>query len=353
MRIVIDLDDTISRHRNRDFEHAQPISETIEKLRELHAQGFEIVIYSSRGQNSCKGELSLIEKRNRAQVETWLHANDVPFDRLVFGKPLGDIYVDDKGISLQTFWESSFSQLHGNSGEPVYRAGSRVIKQNKNAQLMADWFAKASAIGLSVPKVNSVVLDKIDMEFINGVSGNKKALTPAELGKLISLIMLMSVHRENAECDVKAIHDIITERASIINAEQQFSSLHAYFEKNEDRIRNSASFCHGDFTLSNTVFVGNEVYLIDPSDKTDISTFLNDFGKLLFSLDGGENLLDSHCINDYTARRDELGKVLSTNGWLMDAIAFEAVHWLRMLKYFPNRRGEITEKAKEIVKRLV
>lgn len=352
MIFVFDLDDTISRHRNRDFEHAEPIEKTITKIRQLHADGAKIVIYSARGQNSCRGDLRLIEERNRSQVETWLREHEVPYDRLAFGKPLGDVYVDDKGISLSSFWKYDFTKLHGNSGEPVFRAGNRVIKQCRNAQVMADWYKKASEIGISVPTVNSVVLNKIDIEYIDGISGNRKDLTAADLGRLVSQIMLMSVHREEAKCDVGALHRMISERASIVGAEDQFDILHGFFAAREMKIQRSASFCHGDFTLSNTIFVGNEVFLIDPSDKTEMSTFLMDFGKLLFSLDGGEALLTEDCKRDYSDRRKELVKVLDTNEWLMEATAIEAVHWLRMLKYFPRRQPEILRKATEVAKRL-
>ena len=77
-----------------------------------------------------------------------------------------------------------------------------------------------------------------------------------------------------------------------------------------------------------------------------------DFGKLLFSLDGGEALLNKDCTRDYSDRRKELERVLATNEWLTTATAMEAVHWLRMLKYFPDRQPEILEKAMEDAGRL-
>ena len=65
--------------------------------------GWEIVIYSARGQVSCKGDLKEIERKNRPVVEEWLKRHNVPCDELVFGKPIGDIYIDDKGMSLDDF----------------------------------------------------------------------------------------------------------------------------------------------------------------------------------------------------------------------------------------------------------
>lgn len=351
MRLVIDLDDTISVHYNRDFEHARPVMETIEKIRQMKQDGWEIVVYSARGQNSCKGDLALIEQRNREQVERWLRGHKVPFDELRFGKPLGDVYVDDKGISLQDFYAQDFSKQQGNSGLPVYRAGDRILKQCKDAQGMADWYSLARKIGLSVPKVNSVVVDRIDIEYIDGESGYSRDLSIGDLGKIISKIMLMSLYREGAECDVDAIADLIEERAEEPAARRAAGPLMKWLSRYGHVLAGAASFCHGDMTLSNTIFKGDDVYLIDPSDKRNMSSYLVDFGKLLFSIDGGERLLHGTARN-YWLHKEELSKVLKMNGWLEAATAMECFHWVRMLKYFPNEHENIINTIADVARRL-
>lgn len=351
MRIVFDLDDTISVHYNRDFENAVPIKETVEKIRKLKSDGCEIYIYSARGQNSCKGELELIEKRNRAQIERWLDKHDVPCDKLVFGKPLGDIYVDDKGISLDEFLNGEYGALKGNSGSEVYRAGSRVMKRCIDARQQADWYAKANKIGLKTPKVISVVIDTISIEYITGEAGNQKELSAEDIGEIISKIMLMSLHRSETQFDAQGYISFAIERLKIAGWENRFEKLLSYLNTSKGELISNSTFSHGDLSLSNMIFTDNGLYLIDPSVRTEYSSFLNDFAKLRFSLNGGEQLLHGgKKPKEYGIRLSELSEILSENGWGSITKAMEAVHWIRMLGYFEKSEdiGKIWSKAKEL-----
>lgn len=351
MNFVFDLDDTISRHKNRDYPNAVPIEGTIKKIRRLSEAGCTITIYSSRGQNSCKGELALIEERNRGQVEEWLRRHNVPYDRLVFGKPLGDVYVDDKGVGLDEFLREEYVPLKGNSGAEVFRAGKRVLKRGASAKTEAEWYGKAAQIGLRVPKVNSVVLDCIDLEYITGVPGNEKNLSTSDLGELVSKIALMSFHRAESSFDTAQYLELIVSRLSIAGWEDRFSKLLKYFEEHGNVVREESSFSHGDFTLSNTVFSESGVYLIDPSSRTEFSTYLNDFAKLRFSLNGGEQLLHGgERPGEYDSRLNELSKTLYAVGKGDLVKALEAGHWIRMLGYFSKERDRdlIWSKAKAL-----
>lgn len=350
MRFIFDLDDTISVHYNRDFENAKPIPETIEKIRKLKQDGIEIVIYSSRGQNSCKGDLELIEKKNREQIETWLANHDVPYDQLVFGKPLGDIYVDDKGVNLKDFLEQDYCRLEGNSGSLVYRAGDRIIKQCKDARQQADWYKKANEIGINTPKVISVVLNTITMENVPGEAGNVKELNDRELGQIFSQILLMGMYK-GEPFDVDGYIAFIKERLAIAGWENEFDRLIEVIEQNREFLISKSSFSHGDLSLSNMIFDNGKLTLIDPSHRTEYSIYHNDFAKVRFSLNGGEQLLHGG------ERPEEYDWLLKDWTTMVDAFAerqliraMEAVHWIRMLGYFkgPKECALIWNKAKEL-----
>ena len=47
-RLIMDLDNTITLTEDGDYKNAKPIASVIEKLKEYKAQGFEIIISSSR-----------------------------------------------------------------------------------------------------------------------------------------------------------------------------------------------------------------------------------------------------------------------------------------------------------------
>lgn len=63
-KIVIDVDGTICRAVDRDYANALPITPVIDKINDLFASGYTIILYSARGMNSCNGNLSLILEKN-------------------------------------------------------------------------------------------------------------------------------------------------------------------------------------------------------------------------------------------------------------------------------------------------
>lgn len=355
MRIVFDLDDTISIHTNRDFANASPIQETIKKIRALKKDGCEITIYSARGQSSCKGDLALIEERNRRQVETWLKKYDVPYDQLLFGKPLGDLYVDDKGVSLEDFLVGKYGKLKGNSGSEIYRAGNRVIKKCKDAAKQAEWYAQAKVLGIKTPAVYSVVLDTISMEYINGETGAERTLHTGDIYGIASLAMLMSLKKDGYTFDTDALKRRAEEHLQSCGRGGLFQKLFSFLEANKDKYGAEASFCHGDLSLSNIIYAGGDIYLIDPITNDRYSSYLLDLAKLRFSLNGGEDFLHPERAQhdkrtDYPTLLSEYSQMLDENGFEEKVIALEAIYWIRLLKYTAEaeRRDVAIRKAQEL-----
>lgn len=350
MTAVFDLDDTICRHENRAYATAVPIMPTIEKIQRLKKDGWEIIIYSARGQHSCNGYLPLIEERNRATVEKWLKEHNVPFDRIVFGKPLGDIYVDDKGVSLEDFLASDCQKFKGNSGAEIYRIGDTIIKKCKNAKDQAKWYKEAAAIGVNVPEVYSVVLDGIYTSFVQGESGASRYIGKTDLYKLLSTVMLFSLKKRGYIFSTEALSRRVKEHLSTLRHGYDFSRLFIYLETNSEYYRTQSSMCHGDLSLSNTIFAGDRVFLIDPIIAERYSSYLMDLAKLRFSLDGGEIFLNSDNFQNYAPTLAEMDLVLSENQILEKVTALEATYWLRLLKYTddPERKKVVLEKAKKL-----
>ena len=59
-RLIMDLDNTITLTENGDYKNAKPIVSVIEKLKEYKAQGFEIIISSSRNMRTYEGNVGKI-----------------------------------------------------------------------------------------------------------------------------------------------------------------------------------------------------------------------------------------------------------------------------------------------------
>jgi predicted mannosyl-3-phosphoglycerate phosphatase (HAD superfamily) len=86
---IVDFDGTLAESTwTVDNPHAapgQPILDNLDKLDELSDAGYKIIIHTSRG--SADYEL----------IESWLNEFQVPFKQILTGKPLGAIYIDDRG----------------------------------------------------------------------------------------------------------------------------------------------------------------------------------------------------------------------------------------------------------------
>jgi len=94
---------------------AQPIPEAAECLRRLRAKGHVVIIYTARNMATFDGNLGKIMKSVGMLTLEWLEKHNIEYDEIYFGKPSGDIYVDDLAIEFQSWEElkqkSFFAQM--------------------------------------------------------------------------------------------------------------------------------------------------------------------------------------------------------------------------------------------------
>lgn len=109
--LIVDLDDTVCfpNHDRKDtFEKyglAAPNVEVIESLRKAKEKGFEIVIHTARRMLTHDGDINkIIEDVGQITVD-WLNKHNVPYDNIVWGKPYGVYYIDDKAMRPDEFLE--------------------------------------------------------------------------------------------------------------------------------------------------------------------------------------------------------------------------------------------------------
>jgi capsule biosynthesis phosphatase len=113
-RLIVDLDDTISVTDNGDYLNSRPVVPLIEKLREYKANGFEIVIQSSRNMRTYESNIGKINIYTLPNIINWLNKYDVPFDELYIGKPwcgFEGFYIDDKTIRPSEFINLTYEQI--------------------------------------------------------------------------------------------------------------------------------------------------------------------------------------------------------------------------------------------------
>lgn len=105
--IVIDFDDTISMANTYDnvdlYAKALPNKDVINIMKKLYNKGYKFIIYTARGWISCNEDIVQADKKYRNQIENWLKKYSVPYEKLIFGKPFGIYYVDDKALRPDEF----------------------------------------------------------------------------------------------------------------------------------------------------------------------------------------------------------------------------------------------------------
>ena len=107
--LVFDLDDTLSfaditiSDSKTRYASTTPNTPIVEKLRECHKNGWYITILTARHMRSQLNDVETCFNKLSQITADWLDRNDIPFDQLVFGKPYGMWYIDDKAMTLEGF----------------------------------------------------------------------------------------------------------------------------------------------------------------------------------------------------------------------------------------------------------
>lgn len=113
-RIVMDLDETICSTVNGDYSNSIPKPDVIERMRELKAQGFEIVISTSRNMRTYAGNVGKINANTLPIIVGWLEKHKVPYDEIYTGKPwcgTEGFYVDDRALRPDEFVRLSMEDI--------------------------------------------------------------------------------------------------------------------------------------------------------------------------------------------------------------------------------------------------
>jgi mannose-6-phosphate isomerase-like protein (cupin superfamily) len=102
MKYHVDLDGTICvvdaacKNTVERYMAAKPIPERIQRVNRLYDEGNTITYWTARGSESGLD----LEELTKAQLLQW----GCKFHTLLLGKPVYDIYIDDKSHNVDTFW---------------------------------------------------------------------------------------------------------------------------------------------------------------------------------------------------------------------------------------------------------
>ena len=103
MKIYVDIDETICYHKDedsskaRDYTKAMPYMERIQKINDLYDTGHTIIYWTARGSITGLDWTEL----TTTQLKEWGAKNH----GLKMGKPAYDLFIDDKNVNSDVFFE--------------------------------------------------------------------------------------------------------------------------------------------------------------------------------------------------------------------------------------------------------
>lgn len=99
MQIIIDLDGTIcTEEKTYSRSLAKPLEGAITSINNLFEAGNIIIIYSAR--TWMEFEMTTV----------WLKKHEIKYHQLVLGKPIGDVWIDDRAINFNG-WSNVIASL--------------------------------------------------------------------------------------------------------------------------------------------------------------------------------------------------------------------------------------------------
>ena len=96
MVIYVDIDNTICKTVGQNYARSVPLYERIKQINDLHNDGHTIIYWTARGTESGKSWFRLTKN----QLDKW----KCLYTELRMGKPAYDLFIDDKNINSDTFF---------------------------------------------------------------------------------------------------------------------------------------------------------------------------------------------------------------------------------------------------------
>jgi hypothetical protein len=104
MKIFVDIDDTICYYTEQfqgkmDYSKAMPYTSRIAKINKLYSEGHKIIYWTARGTVTQKSWFNVTYE----QLKKW----GCKFHELRMGKPAYDLFIDDKNINSEKYFNES------------------------------------------------------------------------------------------------------------------------------------------------------------------------------------------------------------------------------------------------------
>lgn len=303
LRICLDLDNTLvtSPVKEGDYSTVQPIPKMIDLVQKWKAKGHTILIHTARRMQTHKHNVgAAIADCAKITLQT-LDKYQIPYDELLFGKPIADVYVDDKALNPYLnppeafgFFETPTEEkpvnaLSANKFNTIRLEKGSVLKRGPTQFLAGEIYyhlhiPEESAIRTFFPKLMGHTLgpaqSEMRTEYIKGIPfahlWQSQLLTRTHIDMVLEHVCIL---HNTVGSDGKPTLDTI-QRNYLKKTEERFAQhdeypfpdrevvqkecmrrLHAYCVPHEMR---PAHYIHGDLWFSNVLLTfDNKVKFID------------------------------------------------------------------------------------------
>ena len=99
-----DLDNVICKTYLNDYFNSIPIKKNIRVINSLYEKGHIIKIFTARFMGRSNQNIKKAKKKGIKITLKQLKKWNVKYNKLIFGKPSFDIYIDDKNINFKKNW---------------------------------------------------------------------------------------------------------------------------------------------------------------------------------------------------------------------------------------------------------
>jgi capsule biosynthesis phosphatase len=341
MRICFDLDNTLVTYPDvsNDYSTVKPIEPMISLVQRLHNEGHTIIIHTARRMATHKNNVGSVIRDIGRQTFDTLEKFNIPYDELLFGKPIADIYIDDRavnpyrndmesmGLIDYTSKEVPINKLNNNKYNSIELEGNTVIKRGPCEYLRGEiYYYENLSPNLSItkffPKYYSSKITsnnaELRTEYIKGIPiytlYKAELLTRDHIKQLFEILDCIHNTKSSVLPTIEAVYSNY-----IHKLEHRFTDKNTYsftdVEKYQTQCINGLKeymntaptivhYIHGDFWFSNIMLdFKNNIKLIDMKGRLESTLTMGgdpmyDYAKLYQSILGYDIMLYNDSISD-------------------------------------------------------
>lgn len=110
--MCFDIDNVICKTQGLNYKKSKKIQKTINLINELYENGFFIKIFTARFMGRNNENILKAKRQGYKFTVKQLNKWGLKYNKLYFGKPTFDIYVDDKNFQFKKNWQSDFKKKY-------------------------------------------------------------------------------------------------------------------------------------------------------------------------------------------------------------------------------------------------